>query len=263
MTTTLTDLNEYWRAIGSDLSNSLNKARTLHGHSGIKGSLNEDALADVLDENFYPKWTARRSTVMDSEGHKTGEVDVALCNQYQPIHKTTNAILLAEGVDVVVEVKTRLNKAEIESIVAKCREVKSCVRKFSQHDRTFSHKTDLKPFVERIPFFVFCYESDLTAHTAGRHLKSFCGRWPNHLQPDGIFVLDKFTIGNVRDNQGSQAVYGNHTGFVMDHREDFAIINFAMSLMSAPPIVARARHPILKYNLGHDPNLEGLDPYTL
>ena len=240
-------VNDFWSEKAKELRSQFDQARIKHTDSSIKGGINEDILADFLDENFAPRWTARRSTIIDSTGRRSDEVDIALCNEYQPFPNRERPLLIAEGVDAVVQVKARLTTTEIDRMVKNCQTVKWLTRVFSEHDATYSNRHDYKAMAKRIPYFCFCYESEITAETAGKRLVEACGTFHKPFQFDGLFVLDRFEIVNVRDNKGLIQVHDNVTGFVMDPRPEAAFTNFLWTLYSAPPKVQRVRHPILKY----------------
>ena len=81
---------------------------------------------NFLSRVLPPRLTVRRGEIWDSEGRKTGQLDVVILRDDTPSLTFGEAdAFLAEGVFGVIEVKSNLTKAKLQEALTTLRRVKS------------------------------------------------------------------------------------------------------------------------------------------
>jgi len=240
-------IDEYLQRSGRILREEFDRIRSAHRDSDVKGAANERIVADVLAEAFHSRVVVTNSSVIDSDERRSNEIDVALCNDYQPFmtRHRRGELLLVEGVDAVIQVKAILTTRELARLVDNCRSVKSLKRTASHGEQVFAQMHDVPSFVERIPYFCFCFGSALSAPTVLQHLTEALADVPSEEQPDGVFVLDKFSLVNVRENKGSLKVVDENRGVLLVDLEPLSGLIFALYLTMR--VMPRRIHPLLRY----------------
>lgn len=240
---------EYLNSHSSRLRDEFNRLRVAHADSDVKGAGNEAIVGQFLANHLAPRRVVYNSSIIDSEGRQSGEVDIAVCKDDQPFVIGDRAqLLLVEGIDLVVQVKARLSSDEILRVVTNARSVKQLVRWVDVGDRTAGvREADLPHFVHRTAYVAFCFESELTPETATVKMREACEDVPSPEQPDAIFVLDRAAILNTRENDGITSVAEpNARGFVNDNEAERALLKM-MQLISFLPRVHRATSPLRAY----------------
>lgn len=137
------DWEQLFSASASKLKASLDEARAAVTHRGLKGSLNEIAFAEWLRPYLPGALETSAGEVIDSIGSRSRQVDVIV---YDAV--TTPRFLSRGGIDVlpvepvfaVIEVKTHLNKAEIENAFENMKAVKT-LQKRAYHQPSMTKKT--------------------------------------------------------------------------------------------------------------------------
>jgi hypothetical protein len=117
--------------------------------SDVKGAGNEQIVAELIQNNMAHKAIVTNCSIIDARDRRSSEVDVAICNEYQPFLSRRQAeILLVEGVDAVVQVKARLDGREIKRIVRNCQSVKRLERSASKGDQCYSNQHECSSLCE-------------------------------------------------------------------------------------------------------------------
>jgi hypothetical protein len=241
-------IDEYLQRSGRILREEFDRIRSAHQDSDVKGAANEGVVADFLAEAFHSREVVTNSSVIDRDERRSKEIDVALCNDYQPFmtRQRRTELLIVEGVDAVVQVKARLTRKELARVVDNCRSVKSLRRTAWEGEQVFASMHDIPAFVLRIPYFCFCFGSALSAPTVRQHLIEAFADVPSEEQPDGIFVLNKFSLVNVRENKGNLTVADEEArGLVQVNLEPLSGLIYA--LYQTTPVMPRRVHPLLRY----------------
>jgi len=117
----------YWNQRARELGTKFSGVRGTQRDTAVRGSANEDIVAAFLSSTLHPRRIVKRTSIIDASGHQSGEVDIAVCNEDQPLlgQDGDSPLLIIEGVDVVIQVKARLTSKEIERIRDNCMSVKS------------------------------------------------------------------------------------------------------------------------------------------
>lgn len=197
-------LEDYWNGSAEELRERFEKKRRAHRASAVKGSVNEEILADFLRENTGATRVALKSEVMDADERRSDEVDVVVLNENQPLWTTGGhgQLLIAEGVDAVYQVKARLTVGELKRAIKNGRSVKQLLRPLGAGSCASATESDGPRFIDHIPFFVFAYESKVRPQKAIEILTEEFKDSPWEAQPDGVFILGSWSVVNVGDNNG-------------------------------------------------------------
>ena len=184
------------------LSDDFSRLRQSLTSSAAKGARNEQLVADFFSRHFPSAFVLTRAQIVDADGRISLELDVCVCNDDQPFQPDSTDVLIAEGVDFVVEVKARLDGGEIRRIVDNCRSVKKLIRRFEAGSLTMAWPDDIPYRVERIPYFALAFESQLDLITVRDRLFDELKDVPFEHQPDALFIIDRGGIINQREGRG-------------------------------------------------------------
>jgi hypothetical protein len=244
-------LDDYWRATADELGARFQKMRTAHNDSDVKGAANEQIVADFLRENIGRQRVATNSTIIDADGQRSDEVDIAVLNDNQPLWTGPNAqLLIAEGVDAVYQVKARLSTTEIGRIVTNARSVKRLLRPLGLNNIARASESDGPRFIDRVPYFAFAFESEITLETARATLTESLANDPYEMQPDAVFVLDRGVLINVGDNKGMIKIGPVDTarGFQLVESESDPLAFMLWCHFLMVPHILQLTHPIIRYS---------------
>lgn len=197
-------IDDYWARSSGALAATFERTRASQKDPSVKGTANEQTLADFLRENTGVPRVALRSSIIDGDGRRSDEVDVTVVNENQPLWTGDDGqLLIAEGVDAVYQVKARLTSDELRRAIKNGQSVKDLFRPLGDGSIATATEIDGTRFIDHIPFFIFAYESALSLGSALKILGSDLAgsRW--EAQPDGVFVLNSWSAVNVADNQGA------------------------------------------------------------
>lgn len=244
---------DYWARWASRLAGDFERVRAGHSDSAVKGVRNEKIIAEFLGSNMGPRRVATNAQIIDSHGHSSDEVDAIVLNEYQPFNEGDGgALLIVEGVDAVVQVKAVLNTQEIERSVKNCRSVKQLRRKFVQGAQMWAVQADVESYVHRVPYFVFAFESQVQPASAVARFTESCLEVPPEERPDGAFVLDHFSVLNVRDNEGklrmsSESARG-FQGVISPTSHVLPLLMWCLHV--TVPRINHLGHPVMHYGFG-------------
>ena len=190
------DWEQLFASSSAELKAALDKTRASFQHRGLKGTLNENAFAEWLRSYLPRTLDVSAGELIDSLGGRSRQVDVVIYDA-----ATTPRFLSREGISVipiepvygVIEVKTYLNKQEIENSFENMSSIKS-LQKLAYHKASVITNTFRLYGVENahwpVQFYIFAYESD-GLDTVLSHVSRLNNSRPLHQQIDGVCVLDK------------------------------------------------------------------------
>ncbi|WP_186077772.1 DUF6602 domain-containing protein [Burkholderia gladioli] len=246
------DWEALFRASTSKLKASLDEARAAVQHRTIKGHLNEDAVANWIRPLLPGSVGVTTGEVIDSEGGRSRQVDVLLYDI-----ATTSRFLSQGDVDVLpiesvygaIEVKTYLNKAEIENAFENMKAIKA-LKKLAYHPGLGSttkllYGKELRYWSQQ--FFVFAYESDGLDTVLG-HVERLNNTQPIDQRIDLVCVLDKGLIINGGPD-GLQPIPMPNTKLIAKPSSNalltfYAVLGHLMGQTASEPI---AMHAYLKH----------------
>lgn len=231
------------------LNAEFDKIKTIYGDSDVKGGQNENIIADFIKENYTSNFISIGVEIIDSYGNHTDEIDVCICNQYQPFSAKYGQPLIAEGVDFVIQVKKTITTQEIDRIVKNCARLKKLIRKHNESDKVFGKIEDVEFFVDRIPYIVVAVDSQLTLETIVEKLNAEYNKANFQSQPDAVFVLNRGFIINFREGKGrTWTASGNKiVGFCVVHSQDKTLFELVRYIHSHIPKIEKQVHPLNNY----------------
>lgn len=199
----MSNIEEYLDLQEKLISERFNHIRSSYSDSDVKGGANEGVVTDFLKEYLSDRFLANNSEVIDSYGHRSNEVDICVCNRDQPISKEKGGILIAEGIDFVVQVKAKLTKPEVRRALDNCKSVKLLERKRDKRDIFAAMDADIPYFVQRIPYFVFAFTAASKFETLCRNIYDMVESVDYIHQPDAFFILGEGFVFNHREGRGA------------------------------------------------------------
>lgn len=237
----------YWRQQSAALKAQFAAAREAQGDSSARGSANEDLIEELLNSVLRPRRAVTRSSVVDSSGIRSTEQDVIVCNEDQLLLGDGGRpkLLIVEGVDFVVQVKARLTTREVDRIRESCASVKQC-HKIRSADDIRGLGDDDRPghFLDLVPYFVLCFETDLKPTTAVARLHASLEKVHPDYRPDGVFVLDRFSLLRLADETDEAAP---ERPFIIENTAELTLARFMLEVLSMPPRIRRRWHPLAAY----------------
>lgn len=160
-------------------------------------------------QNFLKKYLPRsyslgNGEIIDSDGQRTGQVDIVICNQYHPhtFSESEPGLFFSEGVVLAVEVKPDLgNYRELSRGFKQIKRIKKLFRKPLPSDIMYGSDYDKERFL-RIPSIIFGFRSPELKYLIP-NVRRLYGELDISLeqQVDAIIALDKGIIFNIKDSR--------------------------------------------------------------
>lgn len=191
-----TNIEQYFSLIQRELDHRLERSRLQNTDSEAKGVAAERFLGEILERYLAPSRPTYRRQIIDSKGSSSDEVDLIFCNWAQPSVETE--LLLAEGVDYAIGVKSVLTKPEIRSLMKNAESVKRLSRVLGAGELAYANDATGELFIDRIPYIGFALESQLSFETAHEYLVECSGSVALEVQPDALFILGRGAMINSR-----------------------------------------------------------------
>ncbi|WP_432356981.1 DUF6602 domain-containing protein [Sporosarcina sp. UB5] len=177
-----------------------------HKHRGNRGDNSESILREFIREFLPPSNRVGHGEIIDTKGNISNESDVVILNEHHPYLNELSkpSLFFIEGVSAVGEVKSNLGSADIETTLKKCQRFKNMHIKMQKDATVVGNMSDIKRFVDKRPFFLFAFKSQLTLETIYKKVIAFNeeNKIDIEQQIDGIYILDRGTITNYGDGQG-------------------------------------------------------------
>jgi len=77
-------IDEYWNEQAKQLRSQFTRMRRAHVDSDVKGTGNEQIVAELIQDNLAHRTIVTNCSIIDAQGRRSGEIDIAICNEYQP-----------------------------------------------------------------------------------------------------------------------------------------------------------------------------------
>jgi hypothetical protein len=180
-------------------------------HRGNKGSSREESLRQFFRERIPKAYAVTEGEVVDLNGSVSPQLDLMFYNQSInfALSADQSSILPAEALLASVEVKTLLNKAEIDKSIIAAKKL----RQLRPYDRALGGADvgDSPPKVKIARYYhcLFAYGSDLSEkdwmNREAERIRALCGS--QHLI-DAVYVLNRgllnitANIGRLEDDRG-------------------------------------------------------------
>lgn len=196
-------------AMQAQLSAAIAEIRAKHHHAGTKGQLAEGALRAVIRSLVPVFKQVGHGEVVDREGNRSGQTDVVITNEHHALISDPEAAntFFIEEVACAGEVKMSLGSDDLDDALRNCSKFKQLtpfIASGAVIETEFEE--DVHRFVEKRPYFLFCYESHLTLQRIAQALSEFSslpGNWPLYRQLDAVFVLGRGVVVNFGRGQGA------------------------------------------------------------
>ena len=156
------------KTLSSELSIKFEEIRGQFEHSGNKGTNGEYIVRDFLRCYFPASYQFGNGEVFDSKGNQSNQVDSIITNKYHPNMSDYNkpSVFFIEGVSCCGEVKFQLTSTELTTTLDNCTKFKELHPALGDTVKCRATDVeDMRRFVEKRPYFLFCYESQLTIET--------------------------------------------------------------------------------------------------
>jgi hypothetical protein len=176
-------IEDYWSGVLQRLQAEVNVFNRLIAHQGERGRENEQAIARVLEGLVPRRFGVGTGLLFDSIGDYSRQLDVVIYDQIDSptvLSQTAQLLYPLEEVLASIEVKTTLNKAEIDDAAKKKRSIRS-----------------LKPkdgYVRDSLFGLFAYDAETSPETIKKNLMAL---EPGD-RPDLVCVLDPGIVAGRR-----------------------------------------------------------------
>jgi hypothetical protein len=206
-------IEEKLKLLQEEMELKLKKIQVTHQHKGNRGDNAEEIVKDFIREYLPPYYRVGNGEVIDTHDNISNETDVVILNEHHPfLNDLTNpSLFFIEGVAAAGEVKSNLSSKDLDTTLIKCHKFKTLSPYFTKGTKTFCNDSDLKRYVERRPFFLFAFKSQLTIETIFKKVVLYNQKHALDMtqQIDGIFLLDRGYILNFGDGQGALSFQTN------------------------------------------------------
>jgi hypothetical protein len=189
-------------------------------HSGEKGGETEEKVREFLNGHLPKRFHATKGFVIDADNQMSDHQDVIIYDQQSsPVYKYegANQIVSADAVAAIMEVKTVLNKTQLEEAYAKIEEVKRLrKRPISEMDQP---ATESMLTTTGTLGVIFGFGSDIRLDKLAEHCVELNEKYETAHRPDMIVVLD---VGVI--NYRVQYVGGRDAGDLAPAADDEFVI---------------------------------------
>lgn len=169
------------------------RVRQSYSDSDVKGANNEQILADFLEKHLQSGQSIiTGAQIIDSQGNASKETDVCINNIYQPFASSPGHLVIAEGIDCVIQVKALLDKQELNRAFSNCQSVKRLQRqRHPCHDKVLAFPDDIPSLVDCIPYIVFAFQTTaVRPETVHKWIVNLGTQYNFDVQPDAIYILN-------------------------------------------------------------------------
>src|SRR5258708_28234929 len=110
----LMDIHEFFASVEKTILAHLQETGFI-GHSGDKGENREDILRDFLKEHLPKRYGVVKGEIITSTGQRSHAVDIIVYDALNCplLYSGKTVVVPVEGVYGIIEVKSRLSKAEL------------------------------------------------------------------------------------------------------------------------------------------------------
>lgn len=201
--------------------------RTTNPHAGEGGKEVENIVKEFLNHHMPQRFRATSGFVIDKFSEMSGHEDVLIYDALSsPVYRYTeeNQIISADAIASVVEVKSVLNKKELENGFEKVSQVKKLHKSpISQMDQ---RATESNLTTHGTLGVVFGFSTDLNFATLAAHCAELNEQYDTYLRPDIIVILDVGVINYTANIVGSSQI----VDFATTSEEDVPIPPFFVHL---------------------------------
>lgn len=191
-----TKIQDLFREAGRQLRAEFQAIKGTNPLPGERGGEAEDIVRRFLNDHLPKRFAADTGLVVDDEGGVSLQCDVIVYDaSNSPVYRRGPRVLIlpSDNVAAVLEVKSTLNKAELEDAAKKIASVKRLKR--SPVTNVDQPATFGSLIMTRTMGVVFAYDAATSLETLGENLSEINGSYPADQWIDMVVVLDKGVIG--------------------------------------------------------------------
>ena len=217
--------------------------------SSVKGKVNEHIVAEFL-KGTVPYWfISTNSQIIDSYDNSSDEMDVCICNKDQFLIQPEGGILIAEGVDCVVQVKAVLTSDDLNRVIKSCIKVKNLKRCIIERSTVYVPAAHPKEWLDFIPYFCFAFSSQLQPNTIVDKLNEKSKEIGLNQQIDFICILDQgISLFNCTTSSPLINKHGHHLqGWIPLKTNEATLLEFVRKCIDGVPRIKYSHPPITNY----------------
>jgi len=201
----------------------------------------ENAIKNFLREFLPPTYVLGKGEIIDTNGIRSRQIDIIICNQYHPftISSSGYGLFFAEGVACAIEVKSDLStREELKQAILQVQSIKKLERK-PLGDLMYGSEYDLER-MRRIPSIIFTYQSpplDILKQNVKEMQDEL--KIPTEETVDAIVSLEKGIIYNIKDERDKLMIVvkgERRLGLVGVLHEEETLKSFLLYLSHAIPL---------------------------
>lgn len=181
---------------GRRLGEDFDRASSLGRGSPQEVADHREGVFRQLVGRFFPApHHVVKGQVLGADGSRSASVDCVVLNPAHPHLVDADgkfSLILADAVDFVVEVKGRLDRAELSRLLTQCQSVRRVVRSQTAIALPGHHPELVEPS-RRIPFFAYIHEMSMTPEDMAEAIRRWVDEFkaPPLERPDMIIVRDQ------------------------------------------------------------------------
>ena len=242
----MTKLSTSLKSYAKVLQSKFNAAKAGITDSDVKGNANEKIIADFLKESV-PNWfISTNSQIIDSHDNSSNELDICVCNKHQFLMQPNGGVLIAEGIDFVVQVKAVLTDDELNRIIKSCGKVKRLKKRVAEGSAVYLSGGRPHGWMDYIPYFCFAFSSQLTPETIAEKLNKKLNEIKSEHQIDGLCILDReaslFGGGRYVKKDGNYP-----SGWIALKTGEATLLEFVRNCIDYVPRIKYPHPPIANY----------------
>jgi hypothetical protein len=217
------------------------------------GKKRELIFSDFLQEYLQPGYRTGNGEIIDQEGNRSGQVDVVVRNPFHPVSKRAPEepeLFLVEGVFCAFDVKSDLNRSELERGIEQIRSIKRLTKNIPAGSQFYGSPYDTI-MMNKIHCGLFGFDSPSipALKKAIDDINEDHGIKLDE-QLDMVAVLDKGLIVNRKDPKDPREVItelGKALGVIGIFSREKTLQRFLWHLASLPDVMTVGRPIITDY----------------
>ena len=233
----------------------LGALRARFAHPGNKGAIAEETFREFLREYLPRRLAVGHGEVIDSQGGRSGQVDIVVATDDHPFTFSDDApgLFLIEGTVGVGEVKSLLTGEELTRTIHASKKVRELKPEIGVGTMAHSNPADLRRFYSSPPYFLFAYESRLSLSTIRERLQEEGRQLSSPIAMiDAVYVLGRGWVVNFGDGDGAfqfRTPAGESVRGWVEHETESVLLDFMTWLSIVMPRTIRFEPMLVRYTL--------------
>jgi uncharacterized protein DUF6602 len=236
------NLPDYMRDLSQDLLEQSRRIARDINHAVTAGEAREEAVEHILGDFLPDAFGVARGFIFSNDGQRSSQTDLIIYDKLwsRPFYGQNDSKLFAvESVYAAIEVKTNLDRADIQDACNKASRFKKLKRDWTNCGKV--------PVIKDALYALWAFTAPSTS-TAVDNLDAELLNWPNLEQPDLVVVPGRFFSfagfwrpltanpaeyhTNRAKHEGQSFGYGNQPNLLTFEAGDYSLVVFLFMLMS-------------------------------